>query len=138
MILSKNRCPKGLEPKATVPAICGDRDECWHLSCGSGGFCHNIDYGGGFYCDCPNAYDNTFKTCTNCTCDNLLIDSQSVLQISSRTIAVIMFICMLLIRTHLPQLILVFNQPLKFQRSILLTQSFPSQIQSCWSPCSSY
>ena len=98
-VLMFNRCPRGLEKKDTIPMTCGDRDECWYLSCGSNGICHNIDYGGGFYCDCPMALDE-FKSCTNCTCDNLLIDSQSVLQISSRAIFAIFSVCMLMTRKH--------------------------------------
>ena len=87
---------------------CGDRDECWYLSCGSGGFCHNIDFGGGFYCECPSAYEE-FRICTNCTCDNLLIDSQSVLQIGSRAIYVVVLVCMFMTRKHPVQLDLVYE-----------------------------
>lgn len=92
------RCPRGLEKKDTSPPVCGDVNECWILSCGFDGKCHNIEFGGGYYCECPIAVDE-FKTCTNCTCDNLLIDSQSVLQISSRAILAIALVCMLMSRT---------------------------------------
>lgn len=99
MISWIDRCPRGLEQKETIPVTCGDRDECYYMSCGFEGVCHNLEFGGGFYCECPSALED-YKICTNCTCGNLLIDSQSVLQISSRAIFAIIFVCTLMSRKH--------------------------------------
>lgn len=102
-------CPKGLEKKdTTAPYTCGDRNECWYLSCGLGGTCHNIDFGGGFYCECP-VTSKDYKPCTNCTCDNLLVEAPSYVQIGSRAILVIMTVCMLLACKN--PLILVKDNP---------------------------
>lgn len=87
-------CPAGLEMKKTTPQTCGDLDECLHLSCGSFGTCRNIEYGGGFYCECPHYPDYTI--CTNCTCDSLTIEAQSSIQLGNRAIVAITSLCMLL------------------------------------------
>lgn len=69
------------------------------MSCGYGGTCHNIDDGGGFYCECPLSVEGS-TICSNCTCDHLPQEPQSVLQIGTRAIAAIVMAFALMSCTH--------------------------------------